>query len=76
VRKIPRKFVEKVVIWNNLLQFPLQIGSNLDKKSTMVIYKVCTINKLTCMNNNPQFKKILNLQIGYLRSKSLKKPEN
>jgi hypothetical protein len=30
-------------------------GSNLDKKSTMVIYRVCTINKLTCLNNNPQF---------------------
>jgi hypothetical protein len=35
-------------------------GSNLDKKSTMVIYKVWTINKMTCMNNNPQLKKILN----------------
>jgi hypothetical protein len=28
------------------------------------------------MNKNPQFKKILNFQTRYLRSKSLKMPEN
>jgi hypothetical protein len=62
----------------SLLQLPLQFnqGSNLDKKSTMVIYKVCTIHKLICMNNNSQPKKILNFQTRYLRSKSLKTPEN
>jgi hypothetical protein len=49
----------------NLLELPLQIdqGSNLDKKSTLVIHKVCTNIKPTCMGNNPKWKKILNFQI-------------
>jgi hypothetical protein len=51
-------------------------GSILDKKSTMVIYKVCTINKLACMNNNSQLKKKFNFQKCYLLSKSLKKPKS
>jgi hypothetical protein len=34
----------------------------LDKKSTMVIYKAFTINKLTCMDNNPKWNNIMNFQ--------------
>jgi hypothetical protein len=42
----------------------------------MMIYKVYTINQLTCMTNKPQPKKILNFQTCFLWSKSLKMPEN
>jgi hypothetical protein len=38
----------------------------------MMIYKVCTINKLRYMKNNSQLNKILNFQKYYLLSKSLK----
>jgi hypothetical protein len=48
----------------------------LDKKSTMVIYKVFTINMMTCMDNNPKWKKRMNFEKCYLLSKSLEKPEN
>jgi hypothetical protein len=41
-----------------------------------MIYKVLTINTLRCMDNNPKWKKIMNFQMCYLLSKSLKKPEN
>jgi hypothetical protein len=44
----------------------------LDNKSTMVIYMVLTINKLTVMNKNSQLKKILNVQKCYLLRKNLK----
>jgi hypothetical protein len=46
--------------------FHCNSSSNLDQKSTMVIYTVCTINQLTCMTNNPKTKKILNFQTCYL----------
>jgi hypothetical protein len=42
----------------------------------MVMYKVCTINQLISMTNNPQPKKILKFQTRYLQSKSLKTPKN
>jgi hypothetical protein len=42
----------------------------------MVIHNVFTINNMTCMDNNPKWKKIMNFQKCYLLSKSLEKHEN
>jgi hypothetical protein len=42
----------------------------------MVIYIVFTINKPTCIDNNPKWKKITNFQKCYLLSKTLKKHES
>jgi hypothetical protein len=44
--------------------------SILDKKSSMVMYKVGNIIQLTCMTNNPQPKKILNFQTLSVKEKS------
>jgi hypothetical protein len=52
---------------------PLQLdqGSILDKKFTMVLYNALSNIKLTCINNNPILKEILNFQLCYLLSKCL-----
>jgi hypothetical protein len=62
----------------SLFQLALQIdqASNLDKKSTVVIYKVFNIDTLTCMDNNPKWKEIMNFQKCYQLSKSLEKTKN
>jgi hypothetical protein len=45
----------------------------LDKEFTMVIYKVCTKTKLTCIHNISKLMKILNFQKCRLLSKCLEK---